>query len=296
MAAPKTYSSREIQALYRTHLLREEAILKRILDHRGSLAGITEMDLAEDPVSEITDQNHIGGVKFVKDLARKAGIGPATEILDVGCGLGGSARCLAHLFGCRVHGVDLSKQRCSEALDLTKLVGLEDLVTFQHGDVLKIALPTRRFDVVWAQSAWVHIENKEKLIKKCRKSLKAEGRIALEEPCLKRLPRNQRENRELRDLADHWKSYLEGLDVWTELLSSQSFEVYCKTDLSPELGKLYRKLIRLARGGVITHVSRSEQKAWELGLRLVAKGIVGYFRLVARKLPQGDFSLRAMRA
>src|SRR2546430_9108785 len=34
---------------------------------------------------------------------------------DLGCGLGGSARCLAYFFGCRVHGVDLSVERYREA-------------------------------------------------------------------------------------------------------------------------------------------------------------------------------------
>ena len=106
------------------------------------------MDLAEDPFTEITDQNHIGGVKFVRDLAQKADVEPATDVLDLGCGLGGSARCLAHFFGCRVHGVDLSVERYREARQLTKLVNLDHLVTLQCGDLLRIALPRRRFDIL----------------------------------------------------------------------------------------------------------------------------------------------------
>jgi hypothetical protein len=74
-----------------------------------------------------------------------------------------------------------------------------------------------------------------------------------------------------------------GLDTWTEILSSLSFEVYCQEDLSTELSKLYRKLIRRTRMRVLTHVPRTEQKAWKLGLGLVATGIVGYFRLVAKR-------------
>jgi len=278
--------NRELQDLYRTHPLQGQSILKRIIDQRGTLVGITEMNLAEDPFTEITDQNHIGGLRFVKDLAHKAGIGPATDVLDLGCGLGGSARCLAYFFGCRVHGVDLSVERYREARRLTKLVALDNLVTFQCGDIMRVALPRRRFDVLWGQSAWVHIEHRERLIKKWSKSLKAGGRIALEEAYVKRRPRYATERRDVDDLADHWKSYLVGLDAWTEILSSQSFEVYCKEDLSTELTNLCWKLIRLARTGVMTNVPRSEQKAWELAVKLVRKGIVGYFRLVAKKLPQ----------
>jgi len=245
---------------------------------------MTEMDLAEDPFTEITDQNHIGGVKFVQDLAHKSSVGSATDVLDLGCGLGGSARCLAYFFGCRVHGVDLSVERTKEARDLTKLVDLDHLVTFQCGDLLRIALPRRRFDILWGEAAWVHFEDKEGLIRKWSKALKTGGRIALEEAYVKRHPRSKTERDDLDELADHWKSYLVSLDGWTEILASQSFQVYCKEDLSSELSNLSRKLIRLTHNGVMTDVPKTEQKSWELTVKLVRKGILGYFRLVAKKL------------
>ena len=283
IAAVKIENTREIQDLYRTHPLREAAILKRIIDQKGTLAGINEMDLAVDPLTEITDQNHIGGVEFVKELAEKAGVGPATDLLDLGCGLGGSARYLAYLFGCRVHGIDLSQERYREARRLTKLVRLDRLVTFQRGDILLLALPRRRFDVLWGQSAWVHIEDKARLIEKWSKSLKAGGRIALEEAYVKRLPRDASEKRDLAELADHWKSYLITLDTWAEILSSQCFEIFYKGDLSAELIALYRKLIRLAQTSSMARAPRSEQRAWKLGVSLSEKKVVGYLRLVAMK-------------
>src|SRR5438552_16107138 len=76
--------NRELQNLYRTHPLQKQSILKRIIDQRGTLVGITKMNLAEDPFTKITDQNHINGLRFVKELAHKAGIGPATDVLDLG--------------------------------------------------------------------------------------------------------------------------------------------------------------------------------------------------------------------
>jgi SAM-dependent methyltransferase len=282
-AANTRDSAREIQDLYRSHPLSQRAILKRIISQRRTLAGITEMDLAEDPLTEITDQNHIGGVKFVKELARQAGIRKTTLVLDLGCGLGGSARYLAYLFGCRVHGIDLSRERYQEAQYLTELVGLDHRVTFQLGDVLNVKRPSRQFDVLWGQSAWVHIEDKQRLVSKWSKSLKHGGRIALEEAYVRRVPWQLKERRKLNQLADHWKSYLVTLDTWKDILSSQSFDIAYKADVSTELSKLYRKLIRLSRTRVTTRIPRSEKEAWQLAIELVAAGIVGYFRLVAKK-------------
>src|SRR6185369_9973412 len=118
----------EIQKVYQQHPLREERILARVLSGGGTLTGLTELDLAEDPKSEVTDQNHIGGVQFVKELAAAAGVRPESQVLDLGCGLGGSARLLAHLHGCRVLGIDISRERCLEAESLTRRVGLQNLV------------------------------------------------------------------------------------------------------------------------------------------------------------------------
>ena len=50
------------------------------------------------------------------------------------------ARRLAWLYGCRVHGLDLSAQRVREARELTALVGLESLVTFDCADAMTIPL------------------------------------------------------------------------------------------------------------------------------------------------------------
>lgn len=255
------------------------------MDQKGTLAGITQMDLAEDPLTEMTDQNHIGGAEFVRSLAQKADVGPTTDVLDLCCGLGGSARCLAHFFGCRVHGLDLSMERCREGRALTRLVGLDHLVTLQCGNVLRMPLPRRRFDVLWGQSAWVHIEDKRRLIKKWAGSLKDGGRIALEEVYLKRAPRHLSEERNLEELGDHWKSHLVTLETWTEILSSESFEVCSTEDLSTDLTDLCAKLIRLDRARVTPPVPRSEQRAWELAVSLSGREVVGYFRLVARKLP-----------
>src|ERR1700680_1379794 len=130
------YPKREVLRIYSRHPIQEKTLLRRVRATRGTLVGLIETDLAVDDVTELTDQNHVGGVTFVKELACRVGIDSETKVLDLGCGLGGSARVLATVFGCHVHGIDFSPKRYREALRLTKLVGLSELVTFECSDFM----------------------------------------------------------------------------------------------------------------------------------------------------------------
>ncbi|MEN8167167.1 MAG: methyltransferase domain-containing protein, partial [Pseudomonadota bacterium] len=69
------------------------------------------------PVDEITiddlavvDEFHVRGQAATNELIEAAGLLPGSKILDMGCGLGGSARRLASRLNCQVTGVDLSEE------------------------------------------------------------------------------------------------------------------------------------------------------------------------------------------
>ena len=47
-------------------------------------------------------------IKLMEQLAEKAGIPRGAQVLDIGCGLGGSAFWLANQYDCRVTGLTIS--------------------------------------------------------------------------------------------------------------------------------------------------------------------------------------------
>src|SRR4029434_9700845 len=53
---------------------------------------------------------HSGGVATTRDQAKRTAVTEDTRVLDVGCGIGGPARYLAHRYGCRVDGIDLTPE------------------------------------------------------------------------------------------------------------------------------------------------------------------------------------------
>ena len=267
--------------MYARHPLQQRTILQRVRASRGTLSGLSEQDLAVDNTTEITDQNHIGGLRFVEELARRAGIGPTSRVLDLGCGLGGSARSLASMFDCRVHGIDFSPKRCREASRLTALVGLSHLVTFSCGDFRSARVPVHMFDVLWGQSAWVHMDDKRKFIRRWSRALKDGGRIAMEDAFLKALPSGVAQHKILKQLENQWKSYLVSIQEWVNVLKTESFVISTCEDHTEQMTDHFRKLLKASRGN--PDIPKEEVIAWRNAVRLSDYGLLSYNRVVAEK-------------
>ena len=279
------FTRSQIEEIYRTHPQRGEAILRRIQTRRGSTASVTVLDLAEDDDSGITDQNHMGGLAFTRQLAQRAGISQSTRVLDLGCGLGGSARALAWWYGCHVHGVDLSPDRITDARHLTELVGLTRLATFECADIMTAAVPEGRFDVLWGQAAWSHLPDKAALLRKWTTVLNPGGRVALEDVCLLRETASDREQRLLTGLEDHWTSYLIPLDGpggWQNVILQSGLATQSVDDCSEGLLAHFLEL-RAGAEWQGEPVSAFERHAWDLAIDAINASLVGYFRLVARQ-------------
>ena len=56
------------------------------------------------------DQWHYHGTDAVRDAAAFLGLGPTSRVLDIGAGVGGPARFLAHTTGCQVTALELQPE------------------------------------------------------------------------------------------------------------------------------------------------------------------------------------------
>lgn len=269
-----------VRLAYNNHPLTAQSILRRVRESRGSLL-LTERHLAEDRQTRITDQNHIGGSRFVRQLAQDAGIGKLSRVLDLGCGLGGPARLLAMWYGCRVLGVDASPSRCADAAELTRIVGLQRKVAFLCGDFMRVTRPTEKFDLLWGQGAWNHVDNKNAFIRRWIPSLSRSGRIAFEDSVLQRRPVGTHEVRLLARLSKIWAAYMVGFEVWCGMFRRNGFEVSFSCDLSEEMAKDCSQMLAAIRR--LPKYPRSERNGFECALELLDRGVLGYARIVALK-------------
>ena len=116
---------------------------------------------------------------FVHALVHWSGLDqlPAgSKVLDVGCGIGGSARILAQDYGLDVVGISISPAQVARATALTP-DGLN--CRFAVMDALDLQLSDQSFDGVWSVEAGPHMPNKQKYADELLRVLKPGGTLAI---------------------------------------------------------------------------------------------------------------------
>jgi len=129
------------------------------------------------------DEFHIRGDVATKELIKLSGFTPDMHILDVGCGIGGSTRRLAHETGCCVTGIDLSDEYIDTAQRLTQLLNMQERVKFHATSALALPFDDNSFDGVWSLQMNMNVEDKLSWLKETYRVLKPGGRAVLYEVC-----------------------------------------------------------------------------------------------------------------
>ena len=141
-----------------------------------NLAGKNTHSLTVDDLAPL-DEFHTRGRESTLEVAELANLKPSDLVLDVGCGLGGTARYLAEQYKCHVVGVDLTEEYISVGKKLTELVGLSDRVELLQGSALEIPYEDGRFDVVWTEHVQMNIADKNRFYSEIARVLKPGGRL-----------------------------------------------------------------------------------------------------------------------
>lgn len=110
-------------------------------------------------------------------LAECVHISSRDEVLDAGCGVGGSSIFLAKQYGCRVTGITLSSKQVETARSHAAKHGVASKATFHVQDFCQTQFPKESFDVVWAVESICHANDKAEFVKEAYRLLKKGGRL-----------------------------------------------------------------------------------------------------------------------
>jgi sarcosine/dimethylglycine N-methyltransferase len=229
----------DVVDFYDRHPINETQVLASARDGAVALRALRPEDLWQ------WDQDHYGGLPAVEALARRAAIAPGMAVLDVCAGLGGPARFLAHRFGARVTGVDLTHSRCAAGARLTALVRLGPLVRHVRGDAQVLPFRTGAFDAAVSQEGLLHVPDKGAVLSECARVLKPGARLAFSDWVARpRLGDNER-----RRLFEWMAAVsLQSLDGYRGLLARAGFDGILAEDLSGEWITILRARLRMYRG------------------------------------------------
>jgi tocopherol O-methyltransferase len=117
--------------------------------------------------------------RLIDRLATAAAIRPGEQVLDVGCGMGGSSIELALRYGCTTTGITVSPLQRIWASVAAGRRGALRKAKFVRGDAESITLPPESFDVVWNVECSEHLFDKPAFFQRAAGWLKPGGRIAV---------------------------------------------------------------------------------------------------------------------
>ena len=119
-------------------------------------------------------------VAQVREVARHlAHLGPASVLLDTGCGGGGTSILIHELTQSRVLGIDTSLQQLARAREAIPRRGLQDMVDCVPGNFLDLKFASQTFDAILANENSEHVSDLTAMFQEFVRVLKREGVIVV---------------------------------------------------------------------------------------------------------------------
>jgi ubiquinone/menaquinone biosynthesis C-methylase UbiE len=193
------------------------------------------------------DEFHIRGRAATLEIIEALGITADSHVLDLGSGVGGPARTLAELTGCKVTGVDLTPEFCEVATALSEWTGLSGRTRFQTGDATATGLPDAAVDAALTVHVAMNIADKHALYAEAFRVLRPGGRFVVYDVL-------QGEGGEIHYpvpwASDSSTSFLATTEAMRELLPAAGFVVVSEVDSSDESLAWFEQMrARIQRNG-----------------------------------------------
>mgnify|MGYP000064722967 CR=1 FL=1 len=146
-------------------------------------------------------------IDLIEELLKWSGVQQAENILDVGCGIGGSSLYLAQKFNAKATGITLSPVQAARAKERAAEAGLSSKTLFQVADALAMPFADDSFDLVWSLESGEHMPDKNKFIQECYRVLKPSGRLIMVTWCHRSTDTAQLTADEQKHLAEIYSVY-----------------------------------------------------------------------------------------
>jgi tocopherol O-methyltransferase len=231
-------------------------------------------------------------IRLMERLAEEAHIPRGSKVLDIGCGLGGSAFWLADQFGCDVTGMTISPVQARMANQKAKARGLNGRVRVEIADANEWRPAPTAFDVIWIMESSEHFRDKQRFFQQCAIALKRGGILAVCAWLRRDGPPESRAEEQLVAAIGMamLSASLDGLSDYVAWMHDAGLRVRTAQDITRHVEPTWDQCAQLAQRPLIKHLlrftSRSTQRfvaSFPLMQRAYATGAMAFGLLVATK-------------
>ena len=223
-----------------------------------------------------------GGLETTELFCKTLPIQKGTRVLDVGCGLGGSAFYMSRTYGAHVTGVDIQAEMIHGATQRATERGTKH-VRFIQGDILEMDLDERAYDLAYSRDAFLHIEDKATLFKRLHSCLAPGGQLFITDYATGPAPLTDEFTNYVADTG----YFLSELPEYGSLIEQAGFAEVVVVDESDRLREtLYKEIdkIKTSPADLTQEDIEYLVKRWELKIRCLKRGDMkwGSFRATAK--------------
>jgi tocopherol O-methyltransferase len=183
--------------------------------------------------------------QLIKELIARAGIKNGSRILDVGCGMGGSAIFLSKTLGAHVTGITISPVQVEIGNALAREHGADVHLMQMDAEALDME---DRFDVVWSVEAISHLSNRGDSFRSIARLLEQGGQLVIAD-WFKSPTATAAQEREILEPIERAMLVpkLDPLDAYADYISQAGLTVTLSEDLSAHVSKTWDLAIELIR-------------------------------------------------
>ena len=177
-------------------------------------------------------------------MADRVALQPGEQVLDAGCGVGGTAFWLTERHDADVLGINMVADHVDRARRYTLERGLGDRPRFRVADFCATGLPDASFDVVWATESACHAPDKQAFVDEVWRVLRPGGRLVMAEYVVFD---DQAPSDAVSRWESAWEMHLATRSEWLAAFDRAGLSGAVVDDVTAQVEPSLRRLRRLCR-------------------------------------------------